>query len=67
MGKVSFGNYIRQSLIGKFSNYIRSSTAIEDVKAQYDSDPTMAIAYFYFDFNDTEKQKHDKFTRSLVE
>lgn len=27
----------------------------------------MAIAYFYFDFNDSEKQRHDKFTRSLLE
>lgn len=27
----------------------------------------MVIAYFYFDFNDTEKQRHDKFTRSLIE
>jgi hypothetical protein len=31
------------------------------------SNPSIAIAYFYFDFNDMEKQKHDKFTRSLVE
>lgn len=27
----------------------------------------MIIAYFYFDFNDTEKQRHDKFTRSIIE
>ncbi|KAH9203390.1 hypothetical protein DL95DRAFT_399380, partial [Leptodontidium sp. 2 PMI_412] len=43
------------------------STALEEVKSQYKSDPTVAIAYFYFDFNDTEKQRHDKFTHSLVE
>ncbi|KAL5325367.1 hypothetical protein ACEPPN_006492 [Leptodophora sp. 'Broadleaf-Isolate-01'] len=40
---------------------------LEKVKSQYKSSPTVAIAYFYFDFNDTEKQKHDKFTRSLIE
>ena len=54
-------------LVGRLSNYIRSSTAVEDVKSQYKSNPAVAIAYFYFDFNDTEKQKHDKCTRSLVE
>ncbi|KAF8854030.1 ankyrin [Acephala macrosclerotiorum] len=43
------------------------STVIEEVKSQYKSNPTVVIAYFYFDFNDTEKQRHDKFTRSLVE
>ncbi|KAL5325365.1 hypothetical protein ACEPPN_006490 [Leptodophora sp. 'Broadleaf-Isolate-01'] len=43
------------------------STALEAVKSQYKSSPTVAIAHFYFDFNDTEKQRHDKFTHSLVE
>ena len=26
----------------------------------------MAVAYFYFDFNDTEKQQHEKMIRSLI-
>ncbi|PVH67497.1 hypothetical protein DL98DRAFT_296048, partial [Cadophora sp. DSE1049] len=43
------------------------STVLEKVKSQYKSNPTVAIAYFYFDFNDTEKQRHDKFTHSLIE
>ncbi|KAG4414253.1 hypothetical protein IFR04_012625, partial [Cadophora malorum] len=43
------------------------STVIREVKSQYKSNPAVAIAYFYFDFNDTEKQRHDKFTRSLIE
>ncbi|KAH6666209.1 hypothetical protein B0J14DRAFT_199342 [Halenospora varia] len=43
------------------------STVIEEVKSQYKFSPTVAIAYFYFDFNDTKKQRHDKFTRSLIE
>ncbi|KAH9204132.1 hypothetical protein DL95DRAFT_377186 [Leptodontidium sp. 2 PMI_412] len=43
------------------------STALDAVKSQYKSNPTVAIAYFYFDFNDTEKQRHDKFTHSLIE
>ena len=40
---------------------------IEEVKSQYKSNPAVAIAYFYFDFNDAEKQRHSQFTRSLVE
>lgn len=52
---------------GKPIDYIRSSTVIEEVKSQYKSNHTVVIAYFYFDFNDTEKQRHDKFTRSLIE
>ena len=67
MGKVSFGNDFTQILNWKLINYIRSSTVIKEVKSQYMSNPTVAIAYFYFDFNDTEKQRHDKFTRSLIE
>ena len=66
MGKVCFGNDFTQTLNWKLINYIRSSTVIKEVKSQYKSNHTVAIAYFYFDFNDTEKQRHDKFTRSLV-
>ena len=40
---------------------------IEEVKSQYKSNPAAAIAYFYFNFNDTEKQRHNQFIRSLVE
>lgn len=49
------------------SNRTCSSTIIEDVKSSYESDPTVAIAYFYFDFNDIEKQRHEKLIRSLIE
>ena len=67
MEKVSSGNHSRQKPGNKLSTYARSSAVIEEVKALYSSNPTVAIAYFYFDFNDTEKQRHDRFTRSLVE
>ena len=40
---------------------------IEEVKSQYKSNPAAAIAYFYFNFNDTEKQRHNQFIRSLVD
>jgi len=45
---------------------IRSSTIIQDVMLQCQSDQALAIIYFYFDFNDTEKQRHDNLIRSLV-
>jgi hypothetical protein len=67
VGKVSFGNDSTQIHNRKLINYIRSSTALEEVMSQYKSNPTVAIAYFYFDFNDSEKQRHDKFTHSLIE
>ena len=67
MGKVFFGNDSTRILNGAIINFVRSSTALEDIKSQYKSDPTVAIAYFYFDFNDAEKQRHDKFTHSLIE
>ena len=67
MGKVSFGNNSTLILDWRLINFTRSSTALEEVKSQYKSNPTVAIAYFYFDFNDTEKQRHDKFTHSLIE
>ena len=66
MGRVSCGNNCTQ-LFGYLINSARSSTVLEAVKSQYKSSPTVAIAYFYFDFNDSEKQRHDKFTRSLLE
>jgi hypothetical protein len=67
VGKVFFGNDSTQILNLKLIDYIRSSTVIEEVKFQYKSNPSVVIAYFYFDFNDTEKQRHDKFTCSLIE
>jgi hypothetical protein len=35
---------------------LSSSTIIEHIKGYCDPEPTFAVAYFYFDFNDTEKQ-----------
>ena len=43
-----------------------SSTIIEDVRRHCQSHLSFAIAYFYFDFNDTEKQRSDNLIRSLV-
>lgn len=45
---------------------LRSSTIIQDVKSHYKSEPTKAITYFYFDFNDLSLQRTEKFIRSLI-
>ena len=45
---------------------IHSSTIIQDVKSSYQFEPTVAIAYFYFDFNDLDKQRTEKLIRSLI-
>src|SRR5271163_1778988 len=43
-----------------------SSTIIEHMKAYSSSKPKHAIAYFYFDFNDTEKQNATNCVSSLI-
>ena len=45
---------------------IGSSTIIEDVTLHCKSDSAVAVAYFYFDFNDAEKQRHENLLRSLI-
>lgn len=46
---------------------IYSSTIIQDVISKCQSGPSpIAIVYFYFDFNDSAKQKTEMFIRSLV-
>lgn len=47
-------------------NRTHSSTIIQDVISQYQSEPTIAIAYFYFDFNDSDKQRSENLIRSLI-
>jgi hypothetical protein len=45
---------------------ICSSTIIQDIMLSCKPDPAVAVAYFYFDFNDTEKQQHENLIRSLI-
>jgi NACHT domain len=44
---------------------ILSSTIIDDILCYCRNNPTAAVAYFYFDFKDNEKQQHQKMIRSL--
>ena len=45
---------------------ILSSTILRDVLEQHHSEPNSAVLFFYFDFNDAEKQRHEKVLRSLI-
>ncbi len=45
---------------------ILSSTIVEDVLRQCLQDTRSAAAYFFFDFNDSEKQLSDRMVRSIV-
>src|SRR6266478_3239375 len=45
---------------------VHSSTIIEDVWHHCQSDMSFAIAYFYFDFSDKEKQQSENLLRSLI-
>jgi hypothetical protein len=67
LGKLSFGNNSTQLPNGKLIDCIRSSTVIEEVKSQYKATPTVLITYFYFDFNNPEKQTLDNLTCSLID
>ncbi|KAH0537579.1 hypothetical protein FGG08_005645 [Glutinoglossum americanum] len=45
---------------------VLSSTIIEDVRRTCEKDPGQALAYFYFDFSDSEKREVTSFLRSIV-
>jgi NACHT domain len=43
-----------------------SSAIIQDVLQHCQSYSELAVVYFYFDFNDVEKQRHENLIRSLI-
>ena len=45
---------------------ILSSTILQNVLAECQAKTTSAVLYFYFDFNDAEKEQHEKMVRSLI-
>lgn len=45
---------------------ILSSTIIEDILCDCSHNHSLAVIYFYFDFNDVEKQQHKKMLSSLI-
>jgi hypothetical protein len=45
---------------------ILSSTILEDVLQHCKNDPGKVVAYFYFDFNDVQKQNPELMLRSLI-
>lgn len=48
------------------TEFIPSSTIIQDVISNHQSEPIKAVAYFYFDFNDSDKQRTEMLIRSLI-
>lgn len=61
---VSIFGYLRGCIA--YTNTNRSSTIIQNVMDHCHSEPTRAIAYFYFDFNDPRKQNTENLVRSLI-
>lgn len=45
---------------------LSSSTAIDHLRADCENKTAQAIAYFYFDFNDREKQQVTNLLRSVI-
>ena len=45
---------------------ILSSTILQNVLDQHHTTPNSAVLFFYFDFNDAEKQRNEKMIRSLL-
>jgi ankyrin repeat protein/Cdc6-like AAA superfamily ATPase len=45
---------------------ILSSAILQDLLRNCDDDPSKAVVYFYFDFNDTQKQYVEKMLRSII-
>ena len=43
-----------------------SATVVENILNREPFDPSSAVLYFYFDFNDNSKQEHEKMIRSLL-
>ena len=65
MGRQSYGKYF-YIIIRTLFDRTHSSTITQDVLSNYQSEPTIAVAYFYFDFNDSDKQRTEKLIRSLI-
>lgn len=62
--EVSF--FLEIGRASKDSDRIHSSTIIQDVLTAHQYKPTVAVAYFYFDFNDVDKQRTENLLRSLI-
>src|SRR5690348_8271022 len=53
-------------LLCEYTHYWSSAAALKKLLCLRDADLSVAIAYFYFDFNDTGKQRVDKMVRSIM-
>ena len=64
--KVSSGSFLWLYGIPGCGKSILSSSIIEAVSTHCFSKATAAVLYFYFDFNDDEKQRHGNMIRSFI-
>lgn len=65
MGKQSCGEYWWYEHQIKIDR-IHSSTIIQHLISSYQFEPAIAVTYFYFDFNELDKQRTEMLIRSLV-
>lgn len=52
--------------IPRCGKIILSSTILQNMLDQYHTKSSSAVLFFYFDFNDTTKQQHEKMIRLLI-
>ena len=64
--KITRGSFIWLHGIPGCGKTILSSTILQNVLDQYSEKSNSAVLFFYFDFNATEKQRHEKMIRSLI-
>lgn len=50
----------------EYAHHSNSAAALQTLLQLQDANPNITIGYFYFDFNDTEKQRLDRMIRSIL-
>ncbi|MCJ1380068.1 hypothetical protein MMC17_003171 [Xylographa soralifera] len=64
--KVEAHSFLWLHGIPGYGKTVLCSTIIQNIISHCQSDPGLAIGFYYFDFNDIEKQKVESLIRSLV-
>ena len=64
--KTTPGSFLWLHGIAGCGKTILSSTILQNVFEECQAEATSAVLYFYFDFNDAEKERHEKMIRSLI-
>ena len=64
--KTTQGSFLWPHGIPRCGKTILNSTVLQNVLNEYSVKPTSAVLFFYFDFTDDEKQRHQNMVRSLI-